>query len=234
MIYELRTYTLVPGMQAQYLKLNAEVGRPTRGDKYGKLEGAWTTEFGTLNQYVHLWGYPDLVERDRLRGELAKNEAWSKGYVTQIRPMILAQENKILSAVLPLQPPADAGHIYELRWYRTQTGKAGEWLSHFKAIMPVREKYSRRVGLWQTEMGQLNEVVHLWAYRRSERARGRARQGRPGSRVAGLPRQGHARCSLTCSPSSSSHHRLADEVTAWPSTARARSSRSATGATSAS
>jgi len=164
MIYELRTYTLVPGMQAQYLKLNAEVGRKIRGDTYGKLEGAWTTEFATLNQYVHLWGYPDLNERDRLRAELAKNEEWAKGYVSQIRPMILAQENKILSAVLPIQPPADAGHVYELRWYRTQTGKAGEWLNHFKAIQPVREKYSRRVGLWQTEMGQLNEVVHMWAY----------------------------------------------------------------------
>jgi hypothetical protein len=164
MIYELRTYTLVPGMQGQYLKLNAEVGRKIRGDKYGKLEGGWTTEFATLNQYVHLWSYADLGERDRLRGELAKNEDWAKGYVSQIRPMILAQENKILSAVLPLQPPADAGHVYELRWYRTQTGKAGEWLNHFKAIQPVREKYSRRVGLWQTEMGQLNEVVHMWAY----------------------------------------------------------------------
>ena len=164
MIHELRTYTLVPGSQAQYLKLNAEVGRPTRGDKYGTLEGAWTTEFGTLNQYVHLWSYPDLVERDRLRGELAKNEAWSKGYVTQIRPFILAQENKVLSTVLPLQPPMGTGHIYELRWYRTHTGRAAEWLGHFKAIMPTREKYSKRVGLWQTEMGQLNEVVHLWAY----------------------------------------------------------------------
>ena len=178
MIYELRTYTLVPGMQAQYLKLNAEVGRKIRGDKYGKLEGAWTTEFATLNQYVHLWGYPDLNERDRLRGELAKNEEWAKGYVSQIRPMILAQENKILSAVLPLQPPADAGHVYELRWYRTQTGKAGEWLNHFKAIQPVREKYSRRVGLWQTEMGQLNEVVHMWAYADlNERAAVRAKVG---------------------------------------------------------
>ena len=164
MIYELRTYTLQPGTQPAYLKLNAEVGRKIRGDQYGVLQGAWTTEFATLNQYVHLWGYADLNERDRLRAELAKNEEWSKSYVSQIRPMILAQENKILSAVLPLQPPADAGHVYELRWYRTQTGRAGEWLNHFKAIQPVREKYSRRVGLWQTEMGQLNEVVHMWAY----------------------------------------------------------------------
>jgi len=178
MIYELRTYTLVPGTQAQYLKLNAEVGRKIRGDTYGVLQGAWTTEFATLNQYVHLWGYPDLNERDRLRAELAKNEEWSKSYVAQIRPMILSQENKILSAVLPPSPPAEAGHLYELRWYRTQMGRAGEWLNHFKAIQPVREKYSRRVGLWQTEMGQLNEVVHMWAYPDlNERAAVRAKLG---------------------------------------------------------
>jgi hypothetical protein len=165
MIYELRTYTLVPGKQGEYLKLNAEVGRPMRGDKYGKLEGGWTTEFGLLNQYVHLWNYPSMDERERLRAELMKNEEWTKGYVPKIRPMLLAQENKILSAVLPLKPPADAGHVYELRWYRAHPGKTAEWLSHFKAIMPVREKYSKNVGLWQTEAGQLNEVVHLWAYR---------------------------------------------------------------------
>ncbi len=165
MIYELRTYTLVPGKQSEYLKLSGEVGRKARGDRYGTLEGHWFTEFGTLNQVVHLWSYPDLNERDRLRGELAKNEEWTKGYLPQIRSMLLAQENKILSAQLPLKPPATDGNVYELRIYRTPVGRAGEWLGHFKAIMPVREKYSKNVGLWQTEMGQLNEVVHLWVYR---------------------------------------------------------------------
>ncbi len=163
MIYELRTYTLMPGKQGEYLKLNQEVGRPLRGDKYGKLEGSWTTESGTLNQFVHLWSYPSLDERDRLRAELQKNDAWSKEYVPRIRPMLVAQENKILSAQLPLKPPADGAHVYELRTYRAHVGKTGEWLGHFKAIMPVREKYSKNVGLWQTEIAQLN--VHLWAYR---------------------------------------------------------------------
>ena len=165
MIYELRTYTLLPGKQPDYLKLNAEVGRKIRGDTYGKFEGGWTTEFGTLNQYVHLWSYPDLVERDRLRGELAKNEAWTKEYIPKIRPLLVAQENKILAAQLPLKPPVEGTHVYELRAYRAHVGKAGEWLGLFKAIMPVREKYSKNVGLWQTEVAQLNEVVHLWAYR---------------------------------------------------------------------
>ncbi len=139
MIYELRTYTLQPGTQGQYLKNSAEIGRKIRGDKYGKLEGFWSTEFGTLNQVVHLWAFESLNDR--------------------------AQENKILSPVLPLKPPAGAGHVYELRWYRAHVGKLGEWLSLFTGVMPAREKYSKNVGLFQTEAGQLNEAVHLWAYK---------------------------------------------------------------------
>jgi hypothetical protein len=165
MIYELRTYTLYPGKQGEYLKLNAEVGRKIRGDNYGRLAGSWTTEFGTLNQYVHLWEYPSLDERDRLRGELGKNDAWTKEYVPKIRELMIAQENKVLSAQLPLNPPADAGHLYELRWYRSKVGRIGDWIREIKGVMPTREKYSKIVCLWQTEMGQLNEAVHLWAYR---------------------------------------------------------------------
>ena len=176
MIYELRTYTLMPGKQGEYLKLNLEVGRKIRGDNYGRLAGSWTSEFGTLNQYVHLWEYPSLDERERLRGELGKNEAWTKEYVPKIRVLMLAQENKILSPQLPLKAPADGGHLYELRWYRSLPGRIGEWIRHIKDVMPTREKYSKNVGLWQTEMGQLNEAVHLWAYRDlNERAATRAK-----------------------------------------------------------
>jgi hypothetical protein len=176
MIYELRTYTLQPGTQAQYIKQSGEVGRKIRGDNYGKFEGGWTTEFGTLNQYVHLWGFADLNERERLRGELAKNEAWNREYLPISRPMMLAQENKILKPVVPLTPPSDSGNIYELRWYRAHVGKAGEWLELFKAVLPTRDKYTRRVGLWQTESGQLNEVVHMWVYKDlNDRAASRAK-----------------------------------------------------------
>ena len=176
MIHELRTYTLMPGKQAEYLKLSGETGRKIRGDRYGKLEGYWYTEFGTLNQLVHLWSFADLNERERLRAELARHEGWTKDYVPKIRPLMLAQENKILKAVLPLNPPADSGNVYELRWYRTQPGRAAEWLDLFKAVMPTREKHMRRVGLWQTEIAQLNEVVHLWVFRDlNDRAAARAR-----------------------------------------------------------
>lgn len=164
MIYELGTDTLVPGKQNEFLRLAGEVGRTIRGDHYGKLEGLWTTEFGILNQVVHLWRYADLDERSRLRGELARNEAWREEYLVRMGPLVVAQENKVLGAVLALNPPRGSGHVYELRTYRTPVGRVGELLEIFKVILPVREKYSKAVGLWRPEVGPLNEVVHLWAY----------------------------------------------------------------------
>ena len=165
MVYELRTYTLQPGTIGKYLQLAGEVGRKIRGDKFGMQEGAWSTEFGTLNQYVHLWSYADLGERERLRKELSAYEPWAKEYIPQIRPYMLTQENKILSPVKALQVPEEQGGIYELRSYRAHVGKLGEWLKLFAEIMPVREKYSKNVGVWQTEVSELNQAVHLWRYR---------------------------------------------------------------------
>jgi hypothetical protein len=165
MMYELRTYTFQVGKLPEYLKLNAEVGRKIRGDNYGKFEGGFTTEFGTLNQYVHLWSYADLNERERLRVELSKNEAWAKEYVARIRPLLLTQQNKIMSPVTPIKPPTSTGNVYELRWYRAHPGKLGEWLNLARGVLPTREKYSHNVGYWQTEVSQLNEGVHLWSYK---------------------------------------------------------------------
>lgn len=178
MIHELRTYTLVPGKQAEYLKLLADVGRKARGDRYGALEGHWYTEFGTLNQVMHVWSYPSLDERAQLRAELAKNEEWTQGFLPRSRALTLAQETKILSPIVPLTPPSDPGNVYELRTYRAHTGRALDWVAQFKAILPTREKYMRRVGFWQTEIGPLNEIVHMWAFRDlRERAELRAKLG---------------------------------------------------------
>ena len=38
-----------------------------------------------------------------------------------------------------------------------------QWLDAFTAALPAREKYSKIVGLWQTER-QPNEACHIWAY----------------------------------------------------------------------
>ena len=166
MIYELRTYTLKPGTQPDYLRANKEIGREVRGDRFGTLIGAWTTETGGLNQYVHLWSYPSPDERERLRAALAKDERWTKEYVPVIRPMMVAQENMLLTldGDIGSRSVEGTGHVYEMRTYRAYPGQIGTWASLLKEALPAREQYSKIVGLWNVEVGPLNTAVHIWAY----------------------------------------------------------------------
>ena len=164
MIYELRTYTVKPGTVGDMVKAASTLSREIRGDNFGKLEGYWFTEIGPLNQVMHLWSYSDLNERARLRAELAKNARWTGEYVAVIRPLLARQEVRLLNAIKPPVAPATTGNIYELRNYRARPLAARDWIAAFTAALPAREKYSKIVGLWQTETGQPNEVCHIWAY----------------------------------------------------------------------
>jgi hypothetical protein len=163
-IYELRQYTFQAGKVPAYLEVAEKIGRPVRGNDYGVNHGYWTVEFGPLNQVWHLWSFPSLDERTRLRGELAKNERWTKEYIPQIRPLLIRQDIRLMNAVKDVTPPATAGNVYEMRIYRTQVGRAGEWANLFKSYFPAREKYSKNVGLWTGEAPQPNEALHMWTY----------------------------------------------------------------------
>ncbi len=165
MIYELRTYTLKPGTVADMVKAASTVSRDIRGNDYGRLEGYWSTEIGPLNQVMHLWSYSDFNERTRLRAELAKNPRWGSEYLPLIRPLLMRQDIRLLNALIAPVAPATTGNVYELRNYRAKPGGAvRQWLEIFTAALKHREKYSKIVGLWQTEAGQPNEVCYIWAY----------------------------------------------------------------------
>jgi hypothetical protein len=167
MIHELRTYTTQPGRAGEYVELSGSVGRPIRGDRFGRLIGYFASELGSLNQVLHLWEYADLAARATARAGLAQDERWRTEYLPRSTPLLQAQENMILSPAdwYPLRPPAGDGNIYELRVYRLHPGKVAQWMGLFRAGLPAREKHSAPVGVWSTEVGPLNTVAHLWAYR---------------------------------------------------------------------
>jgi len=164
MIHELRTYTVKPGTAPVVAKNAGTVARGIRGDDYGKLEGYWLTEIGPLNQVMHLWSYSDLNERARLRTELSANSRWTSEYLPLIRENLVRQDIRILNPIVAPKAPASEGNIYELRNYRLRPGAMKTWSGHFTDALPVREKYSKLVGLWSTEAGQPNEVCHIWSY----------------------------------------------------------------------
>ena len=65
--------------------------------------------------------------------------------------------------------------IYELRTYNVKPGSVPEFEAILEEALPYREKYSKLAGWWHTEVGPLNQVVHIWPYEDlNERARVRA------------------------------------------------------------
>jgi hypothetical protein len=143
MIYELRTYTLRPGTLNDVVTAASTVSRDIRKDNYGKLEGYWQTEIGPLNQVKHLWSYPDLNQRARLRDDLGRNPRWVTEYIPLIRPHLVRQETRLLKAVRAPMAPLGTPNVYELRNYRTKPGAVPQWLQLFTApwryARPIRK-----------------------------------------------------------------------------------------------
>ena len=76
--------------------------------------------------------------------------------------------------------------IYEIRTYRVKVGSLPEVEKRFGEAYEYRKKYSPLAAFWHTEIGPLNEIIHVWGYenspsatasgpRRSRRATGRRR-----------------------------------------------------------
>jgi hypothetical protein len=65
--------------------------------------------------------------------------------------------------------------IYEIRTYRLAVGSLPEVERRFAEVYEYRRKHSELAAFWHTEIGPLNEIIHVWPYRDlNERARIRA------------------------------------------------------------
>jgi hypothetical protein len=175
-LYELRNYLLRPGDAGKVVTAASTIENRIRGDKYGKLEGYWLSDIGLCNQVINLWSYADFNERAKAHSELAKNQQWTKEFLSVVGPSIVRVDVRLLNVVRPPIAPAVPGNVYELRNYRAKPGAAKAWLDLFQAALPARERHSKIVGLWQTDVNQPNEICHLWAYK-SLNARGDERNG---------------------------------------------------------
>jgi hypothetical protein len=54
--------------------------------------------------------------------------------------------------------------IYEFRTYTVKPGTVQEVEARFAEALPHRMKYSKMAAFWHTELGPLNQVIHVWPY----------------------------------------------------------------------
>jgi hypothetical protein len=137
MRYELVATTYLPGQANGAAQAAAAAGH-TDG-----LAAYWITEIGPLNQTVELWSKP----RPAPAGDAP-----------------LDHESHKLTAIVGPTAPAAAGGIYEIRHYRLRPGMASAWVEIFMEALPEREKLSPIVGLFASDAGEADRVVHIWAY----------------------------------------------------------------------
>ena len=74
MIYEVRTYTFRPGTVAEFEERFTK--RLPLREKHSKLGAFWHTEFGPLNQVIHVYPYDDLRQRTSVREGWRKTPLW--------------------------------------------------------------------------------------------------------------------------------------------------------------
>ena len=163
MIHELRRYVIAPGRLADYLVAARTIGREIRRDDYGKLEGHWLCLSGNLDQIVHLWSFADMPERDRLRAALGTNARWESEFLSLLEPLVLVQDSQLMRAIGTVLPISnDPDRIYELRTDRARVPLAASRLRAIVDAIPM--KHGTQLGIWQTTVGRLNELVQLWMY----------------------------------------------------------------------
>ena len=88
-VYEVRTYTVQTG------KMNEVISRWTKHlpgrEALSPLTACFTTEFGTLNEFIHIWAYKDLLQRAEIREATKKLANWPPGS----RPFLHSQNSEI-------------------------------------------------------------------------------------------------------------------------------------------
>lgn len=95
MIVDERTYTLYPGKVPEFYELYQAEGLEVQKRYLGNLLGFFQTEFGELNQIVHLWGYESLDDRQRRRAALFQDKQWL-AYLAKARQYFIKMENRLL------------------------------------------------------------------------------------------------------------------------------------------
>jgi hypothetical protein len=159
MIFEMRTYRLQPGtLPTVEERFEKALGERV---KVSPLGAFFHTEVGPLNQIIHIWPYDDLQHRTRVRAEKIA------GWPPEIREFIVEMESKIVVAApfSPVFTPRQLGSLYEIRTYTMLPGVAPTVIERWAERIEDRIKLSPLAACGYTELGPLNQWIHIWAYR---------------------------------------------------------------------
>ena len=180
MLYEVRTYTLRPGTLAEFEERFAK--RLPLREKHSKLGAFWHTEFGPLNQAIHVYPYDDLRQRTSVRAAMAQDTALAQ--LPGGGDLIAEMESEIVNPAPFMHALGSrdygTGNVYEMRIYTFAPGDIAKVLEGWEKAVPAREQFSPLAACWTSDVGGLNKFYHVWPYKNfleRTRIREEARKG---------------------------------------------------------
>jgi len=134
---------------------------------------------GDLNKIIHIWSYKDINERNAIRAKAVETKVWPPA----IADFVTDMESKIVypAPFSPHFPPGEHGTCYEFRTYTYGAGVVPKVMDIWSKHIGERTKHSPLIFAGYTELGPLNQWIHVWAYKNmGERERLRAQAMKPG------------------------------------------------------
>ncbi len=163
MIYEIRTYDLKPHSLPEVEKRFGEAYETRK--KFSQLAAFWHTEIGPLNQIIHVWAYKDLEERAKTRDTAVKEGAGK--WPPKTAEFMVRQRSEIFMpfAFSPEMKPGKQGPFFEMRVYTYAAGQLPNLTKAWALAIPNRLKHGPATAILYSELGGLNQFVHIWPYK---------------------------------------------------------------------
>lgn len=164
MIYEFRSYALHPGTLPDFVQRFGDA-LPKR-ELLSKLAAFWYTDIGPLNEVIHVWPYEDAAERSKIRADAVKSGIWPPDTGKFIRAM----KAEIFEA-MPCSPPfvaGDRGPIFEMSTHVLKPFTLAKMSRHWSDHFAHRGTPAALIGVFASDVGELNRWTHIWAYRNLE------------------------------------------------------------------
>jgi hypothetical protein len=93
-----RIYTIVPRKMDAFLEVFDRLAMPILIECLGRPLGAYVSQVGTLNQFVHLWGYRDFADYGR-RCHARDTHPDFPAYLEASAAYVTAQETRLLRGI---------------------------------------------------------------------------------------------------------------------------------------
>jgi len=97
MLYDVRTYTCIPGTLKKHLALYGAHGYDVQRRHLGEPVVYLQTETGNVNTYTHIWAFESAADREGRRTALQRDPDWASYLEKSAQAAYLvSQENRLM------------------------------------------------------------------------------------------------------------------------------------------